>query len=181
MLLHDGGGDADDLLPLGQALARSFGAGLALLAPQAPSGRFDGRAVLGHDWFRRDGDLIEPASFGVSLALLESFVIEQGSGPTVLLGQGDGACLALALLALAPDLAAGVASLEGQLPDLRGWGLAPGPIGGRPVLLIGRREAAAGLAALGAVVSAAESAAVSNGALARWLIRTLDSGSAGAG
>lgn len=177
MLLHEGGGDADDLLPIGQSLARLFGGGLTLLAPQAPSGRFDGRALLGHDWFRREGDVIEPASFGVSLSLLEAFVAEQCRGPTVLLGQGDGACLALALLALAPHLVTGVTSFGGHLPDLAGWGLTPSAAGGRPVLLIGRHDAGAALAALGARVTEADSDAV----LSRWAIRVLDSGREGAG
>lgn len=149
------------------------------MAPEAPSGRFDGRTLAGHDWFRSDGEVIEPSSFGISLSLLDGFVAEHAAGPMFLVGQGDGGCLALALLVLAPGLVGGVAAIGGRLPDLVAWGLEPQPLGGRPVLLIGDGAAAEPVRRMGARLTMSRSAPAE--ALADWLPGLLNERPADAG
>ena len=130
--LHADGADSSELLALTAALALDCDA-VALQAPRARD-PFHGsaapadprwRAYAGYSWFRRD-DLgrPEPASFGDSLAQLESLAHELhagGGAPLFLVGHGEGATLALGAALAFPELLAGVIALAGAPPEIPGW------------------------------------------------------------
>jgi predicted esterase len=141
--LHGGGGWLDDLGPL----ARSLGDDLRVVLPEAPRSLVTFRETVGHVWYGgRRVERPEPSSFGDNLAQLERFLhdVRERAGPGEperpwLLGYDQGAVLALALAAIAPDLVAGVMAVCGCLPAFP----APDPLdpvpSDRPVLLVGDR------------------------------------------
>ncbi|HTO07731.1 MAG TPA: hypothetical protein VMR86_11830 [Myxococcota bacterium] len=124
--LHADGADAGELWALAHALGRDA------VAPQAPRARdpFHAsaapedprwRAYAGHSWFRSDdAGRPEPASFGDSLAQLESLVAEL-EPPVFLVGHREGATLALGAALAFPERIAGVIALDGPRPDIPGW------------------------------------------------------------
>ncbi|HTO52187.1 MAG TPA: hypothetical protein VMR50_02290 [Myxococcota bacterium] len=129
LALHAAGGDANALWPLCESLPE-FDA----VAPQGPRARdpFHAsaapddprwRAYAGYSWFRCDErGRPEPASFGDSLAQLESLVHELAAGGSVfLIGHGDGATLARAAGLAFPEALAAVAALGGEWPVIPGW------------------------------------------------------------
>jgi predicted esterase len=128
LALHGDGGDARTLWPLCEALGTDFDA-VALQAPRArdpfhASAAPDDprwRAYAGYSWFRRDElGRLEPASFGDSLAQLESLAQEL-SGPLFLVGHGDGATLARGAALAFPELLAAVVAIGGDWPRIPGW------------------------------------------------------------
>jgi predicted esterase len=147
VVLHADGADSSELL----ALCEALGLDLDVVAPQAPRARdpFHGgapddprwRAYAGYSWFRRD-DLgrPEPASFGDSLAQLESLAHElrvRGGAPLFLLGHREGATLALGAALAFPGLLSAVVALAGAAPEIPGWSdarVAPPEL---PILLLG--------------------------------------------
>lgn len=122
--LHADGADAGALVPLCRAAAPA----LPLCALQAPRSRnpFLGsghapdapgwRAYRGYSWFRHgDGGRPEPASFAEALRQVAAATAEVAAdGRPVLVGDGDGATLALAAAAEAPGRLAGVVALGGD-------------------------------------------------------------------
>jgi phospholipase/carboxylesterase len=128
LLLHGTGGDENDLVPLGAAVAP----GAALLAPRGPvlengmprffrrfaEGRFD------HDDVRRRAD--ELADF------VDGARADYALGPPVALGFSNGANIAAALLYRRPATLAGAILLRAMvpLPD------APAAVPGTPVLIV---------------------------------------------
>jgi predicted esterase len=130
----------DDLVPL----ARSLGAGLRVVAPEAARGVYHFREVVAHTWYGGlRSDQPEPASFGDSLAQIERFVhdvIERAPDDEParpwLLGYEQGAVLALAAAAVIPDLLAGVMAVCGALPEIREWEPPYAEVSDLPVLLI---------------------------------------------
>ncbi len=130
--LHADGADSSELL----ALCAALSLGCDVVAAQAPRARdpFHGsaaptdprwRAYAGYSWFRRD-DLgrPEPASFGDSLAQLESLARElhaRGGAPLFFVGRGEGATLALGAALAFPELLAAVVALAGAPPEIPGW------------------------------------------------------------
>jgi pimeloyl-ACP methyl ester carboxylesterase len=113
--LHADGADARELWPATLALGRDA------VAPQAPRGRDPFHAGAGHSWFRRDdAGRPEPASFGDSLAQLESLVAEL-ERPVFLVGHREGATLALGAALAFPERLAGVIALDGPRPEIPGW------------------------------------------------------------
>jgi pimeloyl-ACP methyl ester carboxylesterase len=137
--LHADGADAGELWPLSLALGRDA------VAPQAPrardpfhaSGAPDDprwRAYAGHSWFRRDdAGRPEPASFGDSLAQLESLVAEL-EPPVFLVGHREGATLALGAALAFPERLAGVIALGGPRPEIPGWSDSLAPPSDLPVV-----------------------------------------------
>ncbi|MDO8209515.1 hypothetical protein [Conexibacter sp. CPCC 206217] len=109
----------------------------ALACEQAPGNRritpeplrflYLGRAHVGRRWYVTglDGE-VEPATFGDALYALEQLVIgahEQWGAPPLLVGEGQGGALALALGQLLPERLAGVVARGAALPDVPGWRL----------------------------------------------------------
>lgn len=148
LALHADGADCSELLPLFAALALDCD----FVAPQAPRALdpFHGsaapadprwRAYAGYSWFRSD-DLgrPEPASFGDSLAQLESLAHElhaRGGAPLFLVGHREGATLALGAALAFPELVSAVVALAGAPPEIPGWSdarVAPPEL---PILLLG--------------------------------------------
>jgi predicted esterase len=59
----------------------------------------------------------------------------EGAGEILLVGDEQGAVLALAMALVRPELLSGVVALRGCLPVVDGWEPAPLPLDGLPVLL----------------------------------------------
>jgi len=130
--LHADGADSSELVTLCESLFPECD----VVAPQGPRARdpfhssaapADPRwgAYSGYSWFRRD-DLgrPEPASFGDSLAQLESLARElhaAGRAPLHLVGRREGATLALGAALAFPELLASIVALEGTAPEIPGW------------------------------------------------------------
>jgi predicted esterase len=123
--LHDGGGQASDLVRLCHAVAPR----LAVCAPQAPFSRnallssgisaADWGVYVGYSWYRHDVDgRPDPVSFGDALAALEELAVElradDARGGLYLLGRGEGATIARAALRFFPELLDGVVALGGE-------------------------------------------------------------------
>jgi phospholipase/carboxylesterase len=156
LLLHGTGGDENDLVPLGRAVAP----GSALLSPR-------GRVLENGmpRFFRRLREgVFDEADLRLRADELAGFILEAraayGLAAPLALGFSNGANMAAALLLLRPEVLAGAALLRAMVP------LAdppPGDLAGKPVLLLSGQldsmipaESAARLAALlegrGAVV-----------------------------
>jgi predicted esterase len=130
--LHADGADSSELLGLCESLLPECD----VVAPQGPRARdpFHSSAApddprwreyAGFSWFRRDDSgRPEPASFGDSLAQLESLARElhaEGRAPLHLVGRREGATLALGAALAFPELLASVIALEGAAPEIPGW------------------------------------------------------------
>ena len=129
LLLHGTGGDENDLLPLGAALAP----GAALLSPRGQ--------VLEHGmprFFRRLAEgVFDEDDVRRRAAELGAFVTEarqrHGLAAPIAVGFSNGANIAAALLLLKPDALAGAILLRAMVP------LSEPPkaeLGGKPVLLL---------------------------------------------
>ena len=129
LLLHGTGGDENDLLPLGQAVAP----GAALLSPRGQ--------VLEHGaprFFRRLAEgVFDEADLRRRVEDLAAFVGEARRAydlpAPVALGFSNGANIAAAMLLLKPEVLAGAALVRAMVP------LAEPPaadLGGRPVLIL---------------------------------------------
>ncbi len=129
LLLHGTGGDENDLLPLGQAVAP----GAALLSPRGQ--------VLEHGaprFFRRLAEgVFDEADLRRRVDDLAAFVAEARRAydlpAPVALGFSNGANIAAAMLLLKPEVLAGAALVRAMVP------LAEPPaadLGGRPVLIL---------------------------------------------
>ncbi len=129
LLLHGTGGDENDLLPLGQAVAP----GAALLSPRGQ--------VLEHGaprFFRRLAEgVFDEADLRRRVDDLAAFVGEARRAydlpAPVALGFSNGANIAAAMLLLKPEVLAGAALVRAMVP------LAEPPaasLGGRPVLIL---------------------------------------------
>jgi predicted esterase len=103
-----------------------------LQGPRASDPRRFGVPAQVWDWYV-EGD---PASFGLSLARLERLLLERDPG-ALLIGDGQGAALVLALACCWPERLAGVIAIDGTLPELPDGALAEAPMAGLPVFLAG--------------------------------------------
>jgi predicted esterase len=142
--LHGATGGLDDLVPL----ARSLGSDVRVVAPEAARGVYTVREMVAHTWYGGGRAYRpEPASFGDSLAQIERFVhdvreraAEGEPALPWLLGYDQGAVLALALAAIAPDLVCGAMAVCGSLPTFSDPGLLEIVASDVPVLLVGDRS-----------------------------------------
>ena len=131
LLLHGTGGNEDDLLPLGRAIAP----GAALLSPRGK--------VLEHGmprFFRRLAEgVFDEADVRARANELADFVIAAerayGIPAPFALGYSNGANIAAALLLLQPDVLAGAVLLRAMVP-LSTSPAAPPSLAGIPVLLL---------------------------------------------
>ncbi len=123
LALHGAGGGALQLVPLCQAIRPHFD-GLALQGPRPRNALASGAAPAGtyggYLWFRETADgQVEPASFGDSLAQaalhLERAGAHHGTRALVV-GLGQGALLARALVAVAPERVAAAVVLRESAP-----------------------------------------------------------------
>lgn len=130
------------------ALARATAPAHRLVVADPPRFLYLGRERVGRRWYVEsiDGE-IEPATFGDALHAVEQLALgarEELGTPPLLVGQGQGGCLALALAQVAPELLAGVAALDAGPPVVPGWEPPPPALDGLPVLLLGGDENEAG-------------------------------------
>jgi pimeloyl-ACP methyl ester carboxylesterase len=110
---------------------------------QSSKGVYISRTIVGYTWYL--GPLLTPSPvhYGDSLADLERFLWDdlgrQGSGQATLpflLGDEQGAIMALSLAAAAPDLLSGVIAVNAALPLVPGWEPPLSPLNGLPILLV---------------------------------------------
>jgi predicted esterase len=143
---------------------RSISSGM-VVSPQGPYGVYEGaNDLVARSWYYEVDDvaLPEPISFGHSLRAIESLLYEvhdqlaPGASAPILLGEGQGASLVLALARILPDYLSGVVAIEGHVVDFPGWAFDV-PSEGLPVLMLGEstadpRRSPAGLEQLGCEV-----------------------------
>ncbi len=131
LLLHGTGGDENDLLPIGRAVAP----GAALLSPRG--------SVLENGaprFFRRlSPGVFDEADIRVRARELAEFVAGFSLGRVMALGYSNGANIAAAMLLLYPDVLSGAVLMRPMTP------LAPDPLpnltGKRILILAGTRDA----------------------------------------
>jgi phospholipase/carboxylesterase len=129
LLLHGTGGDENDLIPLGRAVAP----GAALLSPrgrtlEAGMPRFFRRLAEGvfdeDDLARRTRELAD---------FVEAARAEHGLAPPVALGFSNGANIAAAMLLLRPEALSGAVLLRAMSPFARAPAV---DLTGKPVLIV---------------------------------------------
>lgn len=107
------------------AFAREQAPGNRLVTPEPLRFLYLGRAHVGRRWYVVDLDgEIDPATFGDALYAVEQFVLgahEQWGAPSLLVGEGQGGALALALGLLLPERLAGVVTRDAAMPVVKGW------------------------------------------------------------
>ena len=114
-----------------------------VLGLQSGKGVYVGRDITGYTWFLGPLDQPSPIHFGDALAEIERFLwdeIDRSSyaEPELpfLVGDEQGATMALAVAAAVPDLLSGVVAINGSLPVVPGWDPPLAPLDGLPILLI---------------------------------------------
>jgi predicted esterase len=110
---------------------------------QSTKGVYVGRNIVGYTWYLGPQLRPSPVHFGDSLAELERFlwdeVDRQHPGPArlpFLVGDEQGAIMALSMAAVAPDLLSGVIAINAALPLVPGWEPPLAPLNGLPFLLV---------------------------------------------
>jgi phospholipase/carboxylesterase len=122
LLFHGVGAAPDDLVPLGQILAKQFPQS-AIVSVQAPH---DCPYSSGFQWFSVDGitEAQRPARIAQALPLFQQTVqhwqqaFGVGADVTALVGFSQGAIMALASTQQAPSLAARIVALSGRFGSL---------------------------------------------------------------
>lgn len=114
---------------------------------QSTKGVYVGRNIVGYTWYLGPQLQPSPVHFGDSLAELERFfwdeVHRQGTDPARLpfvVGDEQGAVMALSMAAVAPDLISGVVAINAALPLVPGWEPPLAPLNGLPILLVNPLE-----------------------------------------
>lgn len=131
-----------------------------VLALESYKGVFVGKRIVGYTWFVGPPDRPSPIFFGDALAEIERFLLDHAERPArrtrpqpdgqpdepggdalqpplpFLLGVGQGAIMALAAAAAAPDLLSGVIAIGATFPVVPGWQPPLAPLDGLPILLV---------------------------------------------
>lgn len=121
-------------------LAAAIAPGRRRVVPEPPRFLYVGREHVGQRWWVTsiDGEH-EPATFGDALHAVEQLaagIRAQWTAPSLLVGDGQGGELALALALIAPELVAGVVACDAALPEVPGWERPAAALDGLPVLLL---------------------------------------------
>lgn len=110
---------------------------------QSTKGVYIGRTIVGYTWYL--GPMLKPSPvhYGDSLAELERFFWDdlerQPAQPAelpFLIGDEQGAIIALSMAAAVPDLLSGVVAVNPILPVVPGWKPPLAPLNGLPILLV---------------------------------------------
>ena len=178
--LHRHDAFADEMRDIGMAMNPSG----RVLGLQSGKGVYVGRDITGYTWFLGPLDQPSPIHFGDSLAEIERFLWDEidrssASEPELpfLVGDEQGAIMALAAAAAVPDLLSGVVAINGALPVVPGWEPPLAPLDGLPILLInpvpGDDTLAASFTGWGGVVTIlnGESGQIPNSQIAEWISR----------
>jgi predicted esterase len=139
LTLHRYNGFADGMREIGTAVNPTG----RVVGLQSTKGVYIGRNIVGYTWFLGPQLQPSPVHFGDSLAELERFlwdeVERQGRRPAglpFLIGDEQGAVMALSLAAVAPDLLSGVVAINAALPLVPGWEPPLAPLDNLPILLV---------------------------------------------
>ncbi len=137
--LHRHDAFADEMRDIGMAMNPSG----RVLGLQSGKGVYVGRDITGYTWFLGPLDQPSPIHFGDALAEIERFLWDEidrssASEPELpfLVGDEQGAIMALAAAAAVPDLLSGVVAINGALPVVPGWEPPLAPLDGLPILLV---------------------------------------------
>ena len=114
-----------------------------VLGLQSGKGVYIGRDITGYTWFLGPLEQPSPIHFGDALAEIERFLWDEIDRSPVttpelpfLVGEEQGAIMALAAAAAVPDLISGVVAINGALPVVPGWEPPLAPLNGLPILLV---------------------------------------------
>jgi hypothetical protein len=114
-----------------------------VLGLQASKGVYLARSVVGYTWFVGPLDRPSPVHFGDAMQEIERFLwdeIDRQSGDEAalpfLVGDEQGAIMALAMAGAVPDLLSGVVAINATFPTVPGWEPPLAPLAGLPILLV---------------------------------------------
>lgn len=114
-----------------------------VLGLESTKGVYLGRKIVGYTWFVGPLEQPSPVHFGDSLMELERFFwdqIDQQETEEALLpflvGEEQGAIMAIAMAGAVPDLLSGVVAIDVAFPTVPGWEPPLAPLDGLPVLLV---------------------------------------------
>jgi pimeloyl-ACP methyl ester carboxylesterase len=170
---------AEEMRDLGVSLNPSG----RVLGLQSGKGVYIGRDITGYTWFLGPLEQPSPIHFGDALAEIERFLwdeIDRSSDTTpelpFLVGDEQGAIMALAVAAAVPDLLSGVVAINGALPIVPGWEPPLAPLDELPIMLVNPTsgdELAGTFNGWGATVTLlnAESNQLPTGQIAEWISR----------
>lgn len=116
----------------------------AVIGLQSSKGVYVARSIVGYTWFVGPLAQPSPVHFGDSLQEIERFLwdeIDRQTGESAalpfLVGDEQGAIMALSMAGATPDLISGVIAFNATLPVVPGWEPPLAPLDGLPVLLVG--------------------------------------------
>jgi len=139
VVLQRYGGSPEELVPLARALAPSS----EVLLPDGPRALYTGRALLATYWYvATDHTRPDGPSFGDVLFHVEQFLLDvqerraDEDAGILLVGDEQGAVLALSMALVRPELLTGVVALRGCLPEVAGWEPLARDLDGLPILLV---------------------------------------------
>jgi hypothetical protein len=114
-----------------------------VLGLQSSKGVYIARSIVGYTWFVGPLEQPSPVHFGDSMQEIERFlwdeVDRQSTGEAVLpflVGDEQGAIMALAMAGAVPDLLSGVVAINATFPAVPGWEPPLAPLNGLPILIV---------------------------------------------
>jgi hypothetical protein len=114
-----------------------------VLGLESTKGVYLGRKIVGYTWFVGPLEQPSPVHFGDSLMELERFfwdqIDQQETEKAILpflVGEEQGAIMAIAMAGATPDLLSGVVAIDVAFPTVPGWEPPLAPLDGLPVLLV---------------------------------------------
>jgi hypothetical protein len=114
-----------------------------VLGLESTKGVYLGRNIVGYTWFVGPLTQPSPVHFGDSMLELERFFWDQIDRQETddallpfLVGDEQGAIMAIAMAGAVPDLLSGVVALNVDFPTVPGWEPPLAPLDGLPILLV---------------------------------------------
>jgi predicted esterase len=114
-----------------------------VIGVQAAKGVYLGRDIVGYTWFVGPMQQPSPVHFGDGMQDLERFLWDEvdrqeadEAALPFLVGDEQGAIMALAMAGAVPDLLSGVVAINATFPTVPGWEPPLAPLEGLPVLLV---------------------------------------------